>query len=535
MPDRGTGLVGDTAGMLSLPLVKNGDGDVPRRPSASHTVDNTTNHKILLTKLVVGCVLVIGCALVSCYLFVVVYEHQHDHHRDDDAPLDDSYALSKPNAVHLALTGTATEMNVRFTTGAGVAASPHPGTPVVSYVESSKKGDQWTKSGTKDGVTTSYTAKDLCGAPATTNFVPPGSLHSVTLKGLKAGTSYDYKVGVTTGQGIVWGDGAKEFTTAPVRYPVRYIVYGEQGIATDAHELVTQLVAAHRNATLQAGAVHHVGGLAGAVGAGKTWDAWTTMVEPLVSELPLMIAVGHQEYDHGTSSKTTTDVSGATTSFRPVWGNFGAGSGGECGVPVSKRFTMPQDTTGTIHTNGVFWYSYDVGGVHTAVLSSEHSLDAKSGQHRWLVQDLTKAQQNKAVHWIVLEMHRPLYNSLARWDDNAVGLGMQNEFEPLLKRYGVDLVLSGHYRAYLRTCAGLFEGLCHNGGPMHITVGTAGETPSVTTPLFPQHWTAASRQHTVGYGTVTAVNATALRWEFVGKDAKTKRWSVLDHTWLTKK
>ena len=104
--------------------------------------------------------------------------------------------------------------------------------------------------------------------------------------------------------------------------------------------------------------------------------------------------------------------------------------------------------------------------------------------------------------WVIVEMHRPLYQSEEFWDQNAVGIGMRYEIENLLFDYQVDLVVSGHYHAYLRTCDGLFRSHCHDttheyGGPTHITVGTAGGRLD-DVDLYETEWTVASIEHTYG-------------------------------------
>ena len=65
----------------------------------------------------------------------------------------------------------------------------------------------------------------------------------------------------------------------------------------------------------------------------------------------------------------------------------GNDSGGECGVTVSKHFKMPNvPPTGAenhMHrANSPFWYSFDYGSVHFAVLSSEHDLSHSSEQYK---------------------------------------------------------------------------------------------------------------------------------------------------------
>lgn len=57
-----------------------------------------------------------------------------------------------------------------------------------------------------------------------------------------------------------------------------------------------------------------------------------------------MVLIGNHEYDYFDgkgNSGSQNDPSGADQPYHPLWGNFGAESGGECGVMTSKHFLMP--------------------------------------------------------------------------------------------------------------------------------------------------------------------------------------------------
>jgi hypothetical protein len=42
-------------------------------------------------------------------------------------------------------------------------------------------------------------------------------------------------------------------------------------------------------------------------------------------------------------------------------GNYGYDSGGECAIPMVRRFHSPSNG------NGLFWYSFDVGPIHILI------------------------------------------------------------------------------------------------------------------------------------------------------------------------
>lgn len=220
------------------------------------------------------------------------------------------------------------------------------------------------------------------------------------------------------------------------------------------------------------------------------------------------------------------DPSGEPTDdgFRPSWGNFGADSGGECGVPTAKRFYTPPNG------NGVFWYSFDMGLVHTIMLSSEHSLNPDSRQYKWLEKDLKNVNRS-LTPWIIVESHRPMYHNEFIPDNLIVEAEMRREFENILRKYSIDLFLAGHFHSYVRTCSGLFNSTCNNGGPTHIVVGTAGAKLDHGF-LVPRHWNEKFLK-VYGYGKVTVLNATTLHWSFNSAQGKDKG-KTLDEVWLRK-
>jgi len=455
-----------------------------------------------------------------------------------ESPVFHSFFVTSPTAIHLALAPDPSTMVVNFVTGGtGSAVAMYGTTDTTNKVT---------------GTTTTYTAQDLCQAPANVTeagkFQPPGSLHTIELTDLQPNTTYHYKVGLAFGQGITWSDTFR-FTSAPVvgdPTPFSYVVYGDQGCPSKGWGyggLYTAALTAREveRTVLPARAVHHFGDLSYAMGAAHIWDEWFDMIQPFSTRVPLMVGVGNHEYDHTDGGGIDKDPSGVETlhGFSPAWGNFHNDSGGECGVPTAKRFTMPQHISSkknSIASNGVFWYSYDFASVHTTVISSEHDLSPGAPQHAWLEQDLQSVNRT-LTPWVVVESHRPMYEGEAgHWESNAVGIAMRYEMEDLLHDHHVDLFLSGHYHAYHRSCSGLYRSQCYNGGPTHITVGSAGAQLDDTPHLFSNTWSAKFTNKEYGYGRITVMNATTMNFEFVraGDQNDTSAGDVHDQVWITR-
>ena len=123
----------------------------------------------------------------------------------------------------------------------------------------------------------------------------------------------------------------------------------------------------------------------------------------------------------GTSSN---DPSGVDHMWAPSWRNCGSDSNGECGVGTNKRFIMPNNG------NQVFWYSFDVGNVHIAMISSEHDVSVGSPMGDWLVNDLENVDHS-TTPWVFVAIHRPLVET---------------------EQYESDYIVAQNYREIMYPC-----------------------------------------------------------------------------------
>lgn len=276
---------------------------------------------------------------------------------------------SGPKAMHISLTESPSAINIQF-------ATANLGKPVVEIAEK----DNTSESQKFDGETTTYQASDMCvknqTADSIKNFVPPGQLHTVKVTDLKANTDYVYRAGISTGQGIKWGEYIDFRSSKPPGFissnngnsskpAITFLALADQGVAngtitgcpekegSGAGQNVSSLL---YSLTLKqtVDSIHIIGDLSYADGNTQIWDKYMDMIEPFASRIPTMVAVGNHEYDYksiGDGSKK--DASGVKTDevFHPSWGGNGFhDEGGECGVPIAKRFAAPNNG------NSLFWY-----------------------------------------------------------------------------------------------------------------------------------------------------------------------------------
>lgn len=403
---------------------------------------------------------------------------------------------------HLALTGHNGEMRVMWVSG-------HDTMPTVRFGYSNDvlkfkvTGTSWT-----------YTSNHMCGPPAAAleNFVSPGFLHDVLLAKLKPSTRYYYQFGAGSGWSKI-----HSFETPPLigtRDTFKFITYGDMGLYPPAAPTVASLV--RKEAEHGAKFVLHQGDLSYAGGYAYLWDQWLSMIEPISTRVPYMIAIGNHEQSHligGGKDPSKAEGNG----FHPPWGNYLDDSGGECGVPPHYRFHMPDSG------NSVWWYSFDYGTVHFVMMSTEHNFTAGSRQYQWLESDLASVDKS-VTPWIILAGHRPMYCSIDFPSDYQVSLYMQKALEELFHKFRVDLGLYGHYHSYERSCR-VYKHKCTNDGMVHIVVGTAGASMDGY-PSRSVGWSEYCNTRTIGYGRVTVVGDKELRWEYVSADDG----SVMDKT-----
>jgi len=379
----------------------------------------------------------------------------------------------EPTNGHLQVAGRwpgDTGMRVQWTSGIALP------TPSVQW---GFAADTLDRIATANGSSTTYTNEDMCGLDATiacpTRWYHPGFFHDVLLDDLPGNTDIFYRYG----QGDVYSEG-RLFLSPPsgmIEDDWTFIGYGDQGVHADSfpggsvaggvtREVVSLMDPALRTNQMPRLLVHF-GDLAYASSSGINWEVWQHQQKAVAEQLPYMVSVGNHEYDHTTGA--SKDPSGAGIGFHPSWGNYREDSSNECGVPVVHRFPNPPPTG-----LGIFWYSFDYANVHMVMLSSEHNLTTGSKQLQWLSLDLA-AVDRKLTPWVIVTMHRPAYNSQQYTSDRVVGQHIASHLDPVLLNHGVNLVLSGHYHSYHRSCA-VTSGRCQASGaaPVHITVGTAG-------------------------------------------------------------
>ena len=112
-------------------------------------------------------------------------------------------------------------------------------------------------------------------------------------------------------------------------------------------------------------------------------------------------------------------------------------------------------------------------------------------------------------------MHTPFYNTFANHGNERETVDMKASMEPLFQRYGVNIVLSGHVHAYMRSRP-IYRGQVMEDGraPIYMIVGEGGRghAKNYLNPDTPEPWVAVRDKSVYGFGLLNIMNATTAHW-----------------------
>jgi acid phosphatase type 7 len=157
--------------------------------------------------------------------------------------------------------------------------------------------------------------------------------------------------------------------------------------------------------------------------------------------LDFLVHTGDLAYESGTVAQLDNTVFNVyapllrSFALFPVTGNHDYGTDG--GAPFFRAFVLPPNGDPALPER---WYSFNWGDVHFVGLDTQQT---GATQAAWLDRDLMQNQ----LPWTIVYAHRPPYSS----GDHGGDAGFREYFVPLLEKYQVPLVLSGHDHDYERT------------------------------------------------------------------------------------
>ncbi len=259
------------------------------------------------------------------------------------------------------------------------------------------------------------------GASVTTTEYGKDHQHSYTITGLTPATRYHYRV-TAPGESRTGS-----FTAAPQADAanLKFLVFGDtRSFPADQDAVCARMIAAYRADPAFQTLALHVGDW---VYSGDSEDDWTEQFFPrsypnilaLQADLPILGCRGNHEQ--------------TGTLFRKYW-------------------PYPHVTR-----SGFYW-SFDYGPAHVAIVDQYTDYAPGSAQYTWLENDL--ASSGKPWKFIVL--HEPGWSARGGHPNNT---DVQERIQPLCLAYGVQIVFGGHNHFYAR---------CEVEGVQHITTGGGG-------------------------------------------------------------
>ncbi|KAG4914636.1 hypothetical protein GLYMA_19G026600v4 [Glycine max] len=367
-----------------------------------------------------------------------------------------------PEQIALAISSP-TSMWVSWVTGdaqIGLNVTPVDPASVGSEVWYGKKSGKYTSVGKGDSVVYSQ----LYPFEGLWNYTS-GIIHHVKLKGLEPGTRYYYKCGDSSIPAMSQEHYFETFPKpSPNNYPARIAVIGDLGLTSNSTSTIDHLNYNDPSMILMVGDLTYANQYLTTGGKGAScyscafpdapiretyqprWDGWGRFMEPLTSEIPMMVIEGNHEIEPQ--------------------------AGGITFKSYLTRFAVPAEESGS---KSNFYYSFDAGGIHFIMLGAYVDYNSTGAQFAWLKKDLQSVDRS-VTPWLVAAWHSPWYNSYASHYQEFEC--MRLEMEELLFRYRVDIVFDGHVHAYERMNR-VFNYTLDPCGPVYITVGDGGNIEKV--------------------------------------------------------
>jgi hypothetical protein len=313
--------------------------------------------------------------------------------------------------------------------------------------------------------------------------------HIIRMEGLTADTRYYYRFGSSTQ--VLQGGSDHFFSTAPPATTTRKLRIAAFGDCGKAGATQTAVLNAYLQYTrsnpadllLLLGDNAYDDGLDNEYQSEFFKPYQTTILRNHV----LFPTPGNHEY-HSTSPQART---------APYYQIFSVPSAAECGGVASGTKA---------------YYSFDWGNIHFISLDSEGEEAGGTRLYDTLGQQVVWLKKDLAVNtkkWTVVFFHHPPYSKGSHDADTDSELGrIRRNLVPVLERYGVDLVLSGHTHVYERSY--LLRGYYGTESSFNPSVHTASNSSAAydgSSNSCPYVTTSGQTNH----GTVYVVAATSSR------------------------
>eukprot|EP00934_Nitzschia_sp_Nitz4_P006321 Nitzschia sp. Nitz4//scaffold215_size37433//3922//5594//NITZ4_007744-RA/size37433-processed-gene-0.45-mRNA-1//-1//CDS//3329542130//6311//frame0 len=272
------------------------------------------------------------------------------------------------------------------------------------------------------------------------------------------------------------------------------------------------------------------GDLSYADGDPRRWESWMDLMEPLLQRTPLQSAAGNHEIE---CDNTTHTIFSAYENYFRHPNRIAPAEIEPVDPAYQQTLWRHQCLTSSEflgHYNyGNAFYAFEHGLAHVIVLNSFADTSPSSPQYKWLVHHL---QQPRNAPWLLVMFHVPPHTTFVGHFNETNARYMYHHIEPLMVQYKVDLVISGHDHAYLRTKP-MRGGASTKSGPVYLTLGAGGNREQHSKGYLhpePEEWVAVRDNLEYGYGHLYMVNDTHAHFHWV----RNGQHGVGDAVWFQK-
>ena len=293
-------------------------------------------------------------------------------------------------------------------------------------------------------------------------------IHTAVLTGLVAGTTYYYQP----------AGASKVFSFTMIQavntYPFKAALVADLGTTAVSAMSVAVLAA------MKASVVIFTGDLSYADGWAPIWDVFGLMIEPLASAVPLLTVGGNHEL-------------GGTENWQSYAARYPTNSqdSGSPNLCYNGREVGPM--------NIISLCSY--GAVNFAGLNT----GANSLQFQWLTNYLATVDRTRTP-WLMVQFSVPMYStSNAHYKEGEI---FRRQYEPLLYKYGVDIIMNGNIHAYERSFP-VYNNTVNPCGITHLVLGDGGNYENADVPwIDPVKPWSAFREASFGVASLNVLSAT---------------------------
>ena len=318
---------------------------------------------------------------------------------------------------------------------------------------------------------------------------------------------------------------AQTYASAPTQ-PTKLAIVGDLGQTYNSS--ITMLNMLHEtrlnrnDGETPATAILCAGDMSYANSIQSEWDNWFDLIEPLLSQTPLMVAAGNHEIE--CDVETHLPFLAYENRFH-MPNRLGPAIIGP--ADDSYFFNHTVDPWDTCATPSVFLGSYDYGNafysfthglVKVLVLSSYSDTSVGSIQYNWLEKELDSIDRSKTP-WVIVIMHTQFYTTFLAHNDELQTTIMREAMEPLFLKYKVNLVFSGHDHGYMRTKS-MYNGTVDESGksPVYLIVGEGGNREHHVNSFLndtAEDWIGVRDKTVYGFGTLEVINRSIARWKWI--------------------